>query len=50
MYEPYVSALADHLLMPLPAWMPRDQVLDDWQTSIWDHFSLTSQRPLNKAR
>ncbi len=50
MYEPYVSALADHLLMPLPEWMPRNQVLDDWQTSIWDHFSLTSQRPLNKTR
>ncbi|HEV2660028.1 MAG TPA: potassium channel family protein [Ktedonobacteraceae bacterium] len=50
MYEPYVDALSTHLLMPLPAWVPRDQVLDDWQTSIWDHFSLTSQRPLNKAR
>ena len=35
MYEPYVKALADRLLMSLPLWLPGEQATDNWQTSIW---------------
>ena len=35
MYEPYVSALAYYLLMPLPPWIPAG-VPDDWQTTAWE--------------
>ncbi len=41
MYEPYVAALAARLLLPLPAWLHDETVLDNWQTSAWDetpHF------------
>ena len=37
MYEPYVAALADRLLLTLPPWSAPTQVKDDWQTSIWEH-------------
>jgi hypothetical protein len=30
MYEPYVNALAEQLLMELPSWIPRDGAQDDW--------------------
>lgn len=33
MYEPYVHALAEFLLMPLPAWVPPAGVTDNWQTT-----------------
>jgi hypothetical protein len=39
MYEPYVQALADRLLMPLPPWLPPPDAVDDWQTSVWQHSS-----------
>ena len=38
-YEPFVSALADHLFTDLPSWIPSDKPVDDWQTSAWDHFA-----------
>lgn len=31
MYEPYVNALADFLLMPLPKWVPPEGARDNWQ-------------------
>ncbi len=37
MYEPYVKALSDRLLMPLPPWLPPANAVDDWQTSVWQH-------------
>lgn len=37
MYEPYVKALGDRLMMPLPPWMPPENAVDDWQTSVWQH-------------
>lgn len=37
LYEPYVAALSEHLLMPLPDWLPADQFPDDWQTSANRH-------------
>lgn len=39
MYEPFVYALADHLLVNLPPWVPASKTVDDWQTSAWDHFA-----------
>jgi ion channel len=33
MYEPFVNALGDQLLISLPPWMPEEGVQDDWLTS-----------------
>jgi hypothetical protein len=38
-YEPYVNALAEHLLIALPPWMPPPDNADDWQTSVYEHLS-----------
>jgi hypothetical protein len=35
MYEPYVCALSDLLLMPLPPWILRADAIDNWKTSAW---------------
>jgi len=32
MYEPYIHALSTFLLMPLPAWIPPDDMPDRWHT------------------
>ena len=31
MYEPYLGALAEFLLMPLPSWLPHERVADNWE-------------------
>jgi hypothetical protein len=36
MYEPYVDALANHLQMTLPPWIPPSSQKDNWQTSAWE--------------
>jgi hypothetical protein len=33
MYEPYVAALSDHLLLSIPAWDPQGPVRENWKTS-----------------
>jgi hypothetical protein len=35
LYEPYVAALAEHLLFTLPSWLP-SATPDDWQTTAWE--------------
>jgi len=35
MYEPFVSALADWLLMPLPPWLPTPGARDAWKVTAW---------------
>ncbi len=35
MYEPYVNALARHLLFTLPTWIPKKRRSDNWQSSAW---------------
>jgi hypothetical protein len=35
MYEPFVSALADRLLMPLPSWLPAPGSTDVWKVTAW---------------
>ena len=36
MYEPYVKVLSEYLMMPLPPWLPKAKVVDNWQTSAWE--------------
>lgn len=36
MYEPYVTALARYLAVPLPPWVREGQRPDNWQTSAWE--------------
>ena len=35
MYEPYVFALSELLLMPLPPWILGEDAIDNWKTSAW---------------
>jgi voltage-gated potassium channel Kch len=43
MYEPYVNALGDHLVLGVPGWFPRD-VPDNWQTSAWENAARRISR------
>jgi hypothetical protein len=36
LYEPYVNALALHLLMPLPPWLPDPAARDNWLRTAWE--------------
>ncbi len=38
MYEPYVFALSELLLMPLPNWTVEQNTRDNWQTSAWSEI------------
>jgi hypothetical protein len=35
-YEPYVLGIARTLYIPLPAWIRRDAIRDNWQAGPWD--------------
>lgn len=35
MYEPYVIALSEFLMMPLPPWILPPDSIDNWKTSAW---------------
>jgi hypothetical protein len=35
MYEPFLHALGDHLLLPAPPMLPVEDKPDNWQTSAW---------------
>jgi hypothetical protein len=35
MYEPFVAALSEHLLMPLPAWRAASSSRENWRTTPW---------------
>lgn len=48
-YEPFVSALADYLVIPLPQWIVTGDIVDDWQTSAWDHFLEASPHTIDRA-
>lgn len=39
MYEPYVHALSEYLLMPLPSWEVASRSADNWQTSAWERIA-----------
>jgi hypothetical protein len=35
MYEPYVLALSEWLMMPMPPWILPPEAIDNWKTSAW---------------
>ena len=46
MYEPFVTALSEYLLMPLPAWRVGAAVRENWRSSPWGQTSgLPSDDP-----
>ena len=45
MYEPYVFALAGHMRISLPEWMPTKKHADNWQTSAWGRIEGVSTPP-----
>lgn len=38
-YEPYLQALSEHLLMDLPPWVPAPDATDNWESTAWDYAS-----------
>ena len=48
-YEPFVSALADRMLVSLPPWIPPENTLDDWQTTAWDDLFPSTRQTLLKV-
>ena len=48
-YEPFVSALADRMLVSLPPWIPPENTLDDWQTTAWDDLFPSTHQTLLKV-
>ena len=49
MYEPYLQVLSDHLLMPLPGWLPQPRAIDNWQTSAWEVSGPARDEPFRKC-
>ena len=43
MYEPFVSALADRLLMPLPPWLPPPGARDVWKVTAWGPVAWSTE-------
>lgn len=41
MYEPYARALSEHLLMPLPPWLPPEKARANWETTDWARTGRT---------
>jgi hypothetical protein len=48
-YEPFVSALANRMLVSLPPWIPAGDNLDDWQTTAWDDLLPSTRQTLIKV-
>jgi Ion channel len=48
-YEPFVSGLAERILVSLPPWLPPKDALDDWQTSAWDEQFPSIHQTLNEV-
>lgn len=49
MYEPYLEVLSEHLLMPLPGWLPQPKAIDNWQTSAWEVSGPAPEEPIRKC-
>ncbi len=49
MYEPFVEAIAYYLIVKLPYLDVRVDLVDDWQTSAWDHFLTATPQTLDNA-
>jgi hypothetical protein len=48
-YEPFVSGLANYLLVSLPPWITPEGNLDDWQTTAWDDLLPSTRQTLIKV-
>jgi hypothetical protein len=42
MYEPYLYALAGHLCLDVPPWIPATGQVDNWRTSTWGTVTSTT--------
>jgi len=49
MYEPYLQVLSEHLLMPLPDWLPQPNAIDNWQTSAGEVSGPAPDEPFRKC-
>jgi len=38
LYEPYVQGIAKNLFIPLPPWIRRDPIKDNWRSGPWDRI------------
>lgn len=45
MYEPYITALSEHLALPLPGWFRRSEGPDNWEAAPWKGFSVGPKPP-----
>ena len=43
MYEPYLYALASHLCLDVPPWIPAAGQVDNWRTSAWGTITLNTK-------
>jgi ion channel len=49
MYEPYLEVLSEYLLMPIPGWLPKQRMVDNWQTSAWEVTKPAREEPFRKC-
>ena len=49
LYEPYVAALSQFLVMPLPPWHNRMEAADNWQTSAWERTPRAAAASIKKC-
>lgn len=49
MYEPYVAALSQFLVMPLPPWRNKAEATDNWQTSAWERNPRAAATSIKKC-
>lgn len=45
MYEPYLTALSEHLALPVPGWSRRSERTDNWEAAPWKNFSSGPKPP-----
>jgi ion channel len=48
-YEPFVSGLANFLMVSIPPWITPEGNLDDWQTTAWDDLLPSTRQTLIKV-
>jgi hypothetical protein len=49
MYEPYLVVLSEYLVMPIPGWLPKKRLVDNWQTSAWEVAKPAREEPFRKC-
>jgi hypothetical protein len=47
LYEPYAHGIAKNLFIPLPPWIRRDSIRDNWRAGPWD--AMVQARALEHA-